>query len=236
MQEPTSEELAESQATLNEYVAYMIMGQAFNELRYVDRAVTALLNFNQAAGFELCEEMPPDDAKTRQLRARTAVNAVRDLDRMSRWDATRAHLEADHLRQWGPDAVPAAAAAGGAALVYLITHAGLGAAKVGISDAAGLRLAAHRRKGWQVAAVFSVPAGRAAAVEAAMLEGWRRAGMPSYLTRGQMPQGGWTETVALGRLDLAAEVTRLCKLAVQQDARPSRSQSGRPPACGRQAS
>ena len=64
MQEPTSEELAESQATLNEYVAYMIMGQAFNELRYVDRAVTALLNFNLAAGFELCEEMPPDDAKT----------------------------------------------------------------------------------------------------------------------------------------------------------------------------
>ena len=236
MQEPTSEELAESQATLNEYVAYMIMGQAFNELRYVDRAVTALLNFNLAAGFELCEEMPPDDAKTRQLRARTAVNAVRDLDRMSRWDATRARLEADHLRQWGPDAVPAAAAAGGAALVYLITHAGLGAAKVGISDAAGLRLAAHRRKGWQVASVFSVPAGRAAAVEAAMLEGWRRAGMPSYLARGQMPQGGWTETVALGRLDLAAEVTRLCKLAVQQDARPSRSQSGRPPACGRQAS
>ena len=55
--------------------------------------------------------------------------------------------------------------------MYLITHAGLGAAKVGISDAAGLRLAAHRRKGWQVASVFSVPAGRAAAVEAAMLEG-----------------------------------------------------------------
>jgi hypothetical protein len=71
MNAPTADELAESQATLNEYVAYMIMGQAFNEMRYADRAVTALLNFNQAAGFELCEAMPPDDANTRQLCART---------------------------------------------------------------------------------------------------------------------------------------------------------------------
>ena len=145
---------------------------------------------------------------------------------MSRWDATRARLEADHCGGGGPDAVPAVPAGGGAALVYLITHPKLGAAKVGIADTSGLRLAQHRRAGWQVAAVFSVAAGRAAAVEAAMLEGWRRAGMPSYLAQGQMPQGGWTETVALGRLDLAAEVTRLCKLAVQQDARPSRSRSG----------
>ena len=173
---------------------------------------------------------------TRRLCARTAVNAVRDLDRSARWDATRARLEADHLRRWGPDAVPAVPAGGGAALVYLITHPKLGAAKVGIADTSGLRLAQHRRAGWQVAAVFSVAAGRAAAVEAAMLEGWRRAGMPSYLAQGQMPQGGWTETVALGRLDLAAEVTRLCKLAVQQDARPSRSQSGASLSLGRQAS
>jgi hypothetical protein len=29
-----------------------------------------------------------------------------------------------------------------------------------------------------------------------------------------MPQGGWTETVAAGRINLAATVTRICKLAV----------------------
>jgi hypothetical protein len=29
-----------------------------------------------------------------------------------------------------------------------------------------------------------------------------------------MPQGGWTETVAAGRVDLAATVTRICNLAV----------------------
>ena len=42
MNVPTADELAESQADLNEYLAYMIMGEAFNERRYVDRALTAL--------------------------------------------------------------------------------------------------------------------------------------------------------------------------------------------------
>jgi hypothetical protein len=45
------DELAESQADLNEYLAHMIMGEAFNERRYVDRALTALTNHNLAAGF-----------------------------------------------------------------------------------------------------------------------------------------------------------------------------------------
>jgi hypothetical protein len=92
IQEPTPEELAKSQADLNEYVAYMIMGQAFNELRYVDCALTALTNHNLAAGFAagFAGEKPPDDPGGRQLRARMAVNAVAKLDVMSRWDATRA--------------------------------------------------------------------------------------------------------------------------------------------------
>lgn len=47
----TADELAESQADLNEYLAYMIMGEAFNERRYVDRALTALTYHNLAAGF-----------------------------------------------------------------------------------------------------------------------------------------------------------------------------------------
>ncbi len=115
-----------------------------------------------------------------------------------------------------------------AALVYLVTHAGYGAAKVGIADTSGLRLAEHRREGWQILAVFQVSAKSAAAIETDVLKWWRGAlGLPSYLTRAQMPQGGWTETVAAGRVDLAATVTRICNLAVQQDARPSRSQDGR---------
>ena len=49
MDVPTADELAESQADLNEYLAYMIMGEAFNERRYVDRALTAFTNHNLAA-------------------------------------------------------------------------------------------------------------------------------------------------------------------------------------------
>ena len=105
--------------------------------------------------------------------------------------------------------------AAGAALVYLIIHAKLAAAKVGIADTAGLRLAQHRRKGWQILAVFQVTAKGASAIETDVLKWWRGAlGLPSYLTRDHMPQGGWTETVAAGRVDLAATVTRICNLAV----------------------
>src|SRR5204862_7076956 len=68
---------------------------------------------------------------------------------------------------------------------------------------------------WQILAVFQVSAKSAAAIETDVLKWWRGAlGLPSYLTRDQMPQGGWTETVAAGRVDLAATVTRICNLAV----------------------
>lgn len=221
MDVPAADELAKSQADLNEYLAYMIMGEAFNERRYVDRALTALANHNLAAGFEaeFAGEKPPDDLGGRQRCARAAVNAVLSMDVASRWDATRTRLDADQLQRRTPD---------GAALVYLIAHAELGAVKVGIADTAGLRLAQHRRKGWQILAVFQVSAKSAAAIETDVLKWWRGAlGLPSYLTRSQMPQGGWTETVAAGRVDLAATVTRICNRAVQQDARPGRSQDGR---------
>ena len=243
---------AESQADLNEYLAYMIMGEAFNERRYVDRALTALTNHNLAAGFgaEFAGEKPPDDLDGRQRCARGAVNAVQSMDVMSRSDAKRARLEADRLQRRAPDGAAPLSTADGAALVYLITHAELAAAKVGIADTSGLRLAQHRREGWQILAVFRVSAKSAAAkvgiadtsglrlaqhrregwqilavfrvsaksaaaIETDVLKWWRGAlGLPSYLTRGHMPQGGWTETVAAGRVDLAATVTRICKLAV----------------------
>ena len=79
-----------------------------------------------------------------------------------------------------------------------------GAAKVGIADTSGLRLAQHRREGWQILAVFQVSAKSATAIETDVLKWWRGAlGLPSYLTRDHMPQGGWTETVAAGSVDLA---------------------------------
>jgi hypothetical protein len=57
--------------------------------------------------------------------------------------------------------------------------------------------------------------GPAIAIETGILRWWRgELALPSYLKRDQMPQGGWTETVAAGRVDLAATVTRICNLAV----------------------
>ena len=91
----------------------------------------------------------------------------------------------------------------------------LGAAKVGIADMSGSRPAEHRREGWQILAAFQVTAKAAIAIETNVLSWWRgELALPSFLRRDQMPQGGWTETVAAGRVDLAATVTRICNLAV----------------------
>jgi hypothetical protein len=172
MNVPTAEELAKSQADLNEYLAYIIMGEAFNEERYVERALTALTNHNLAAGFEaeFAGKKPPDDLDGRQRCARAAVNDVHSMDIMSRWDAARARLSADQLQRRAPHGAAPLSTAPGGALIYLITHAKLAAAKVGIADMSGSRLAQHRRKGWQVLAVFQVSAKSAAAIESDVLK------------------------------------------------------------------
>ena len=124
-------------------------------------------------------------------------------------------MPADDFQGWVPDDPASLSTAHGGALVYLITHARLAAAKVGIADMSGSRLAQHRRNGWNILAVFQVSAKSAAAIETNVLRWWRVAlGLPSYLTRNQMPQGGWTETVAASRIDLAETMTRICELAV----------------------
>src|SRR5438270_355215 len=76
-------------------------------------------------------------------------------------------------------------------------------------------LAASQASLNEIVAAFQVTAKAAIAIEAEVLRWWRRElGLPSYLSRGQMPQGGWTETVAAGSIDLPATVTRICNLAV----------------------
>lgn len=81
MNVPTADELAESQAGLNEYLANMIMGEAFNELRYVDRALTALTNPTWQPDSE-----PSSPARNHQMTL-TGVSAVHGLRwmRCSRW-------------------------------------------------------------------------------------------------------------------------------------------------------
>ena len=210
--------VAASQASLNEIVAAIIRdgpasrwqaGNALNALRY----------HNWAFGFTFEGESPSKMPWDRVPRD-TAVRMARALEAGERYRAQLAQAEADALEHGLPNESTALAKRRGfradePALVYLITHAAFGAVKVGIADASGLRLAQHRREGWQMLAAFQVTAKAAIAIETDILRWWRaELALPSYLKRDQMPQGGWTETVAAGRVDLAATVTRICNLAV----------------------
>ena len=200
--------LAASQASLNEIVAAIIRdgpagrwqaGNALNALRY----------HNWASGFTF-EGEPASDAPWDRPLQDAAVRKTRGLEAGKRYRAKLAQAQADALEHGLPHGAVAPVKRRGfradeTALVYLVTHAGYRAAKVGIADTAGSRLAEHRRGGWQILAVFRVTATAAVAIETDILRMWRgELGLPSYLSRGQMPQGGWTETVAAAGIDLAA--------------------------------
>jgi hypothetical protein len=158
----------------------------------------------------------PSDAPWDRPLHDAAVRKTRGLEAGKRYRAKLAQAEANALKHSLPHGAAAVVKRPGfradqASLVYLVTHAAYGAAKVGIADTSGSRLAEHRREGWQILAVFQVTAKAAVAIETDILRWWRGVlGLPSYLRRDQMPQGGWTETVAAGRVDLAATVTRIC--------------------------
>ena len=229
--------VAASQASLNEIVAAIIRDGPADRWQ-AGNAINALRYHNWASGFTF-EGEPASDAPWNRLLHDAAVRRTRALEAGKRYRAKLAQAEAAALEHGLPHGAAAPVKRRGfradeAALIYLVTHAGYRAAKVGIADTAGLRLAQHRRGGWQILAVFQVTAKAAAAIETDILRWWRgELGLPSYLSRDQMPQGGWTETVAAGRIDLAATVTRICNLAVaspprrlpspamQQDTRPS---------------
>lgn len=98
--------------------------------------------------------------------------------------------------------------------VYLIVHVLHGAAKVGITNTRGARLKLHSSHGWEAVAVVPMPGMRAAAIEADILDWWRTdLGLPPYLSRVEMPQGGWTETVDLDAIDIPATIGRIKALA-----------------------
>jgi hypothetical protein len=208
--------LAASQASLNEIVGAIIRDGPASRWQ-AGNALSALRYHNWASGFRFEGEAASGLPWHRRLHD-AAVRKTRGLEAGKRYRAKLARAEADALER-GLSGEAAALdlqrSADEARLVYLITHVAYGAVKVGVADMAGLRLAEHRRRGWQILAVFQVTAKAAIAIEADVLRWWRRElGLPSYLSRGQMSQGGWTETVAAGSVDLPATVTRICNLAV----------------------
>lgn len=89
-------------------------------------------------------------------------------------------------------------------LIYLITHPMLGAHKIGVGAPSGYRLKMHHREGWQVYRTKTYSTGaKALDVEQRVLE-WLRIdlGLPPALTRAEMPQAGYTETVTASAVDL----------------------------------
>jgi recombinational DNA repair protein (RecF pathway) len=100
------------------------------------------------------------------------------------------------------------------ALVYLITHEGYGATKIGITNAASERIIRHRRRGWQVVTTVKVPGEMALHIEANIISWWRlERRLPIYLGRYEMPHGGWTETVDSNEIDLADTMRRIRQMA-----------------------
>jgi len=100
------------------------------------------------------------------------------------------------------------------AVVYLITHPGFGAVKIGITDSSGSRLKKHTTRGWQVLCTIAVPGERAMLIEAEILNWWRgELALSAYLGQREMSQGGWTETVSAEEVDLAVTIRRIRHLA-----------------------
>ncbi|MDX6254090.1 MAG: hypothetical protein QOJ11_424 [Frankiales bacterium] len=91
------------------------------------------------------------------------------------------------------------------ALVYVMTHTGWSAGKVGIGAPEGpnSRVAQHQRAGWQLYAAREFSAGWAARdVEQAVLDELRREQLAPFLTAADMPNG-WTETWDADRISAA---------------------------------
>lgn len=100
------------------------------------------------------------------------------------------------------------------AVVYLIENRDLGAVKVGVADTKGTRLKRHGQRGWQALAVVQVPGERAVVIEKDILSWWRTdLRLPPYLSKTEMPQFGWTETVDADAIDIPTTIARIRVLA-----------------------
>jgi hypothetical protein len=103
--------------------------------------------------------------------------------------------------------------------VYLVYSEEHHAIKVGIGNVDGDRLDRHRRNGWVCLTLAYVPGGLAIEVERAILSHWRNdLGLPHYLSKSEMPQGGWTETVDADAIDIPSTIERIKALAASETA------------------
>ena len=103
------------------------------------------------------------------------------------------------------------------AIIYLITNSALSAHKIGISGETKNRLQQHRRENWETFKTLKIDSGEEAHnIEQEVLEWLREVfGWTPYLTKNEMPQGGYTETIDAEEIDLPtiwAKVEELSKV------------------------
>jgi recombinational DNA repair protein (RecF pathway) len=106
---------------------------------------------------------------------------------------------------------------GAPASLYLINHEEFGAHKVGIGGIEKKRIEQHSRLGWKTYKTLDFDTGDAAhAVEQKVISWFRNElGLFPYLSREEMPQGGYTETVDASEIDMGtiwAKVLELSKV------------------------
>ena len=91
-------------------------------------------------------------------------------------------------------------------ILYLITNQELNAHKIGITneDAKEKRIAKHIKEGWNVYQTrYFLDGNTAFEIEQEILLWWRiELGLPIYLSKIEMPQGGFTETIDAAEIDL----------------------------------
>ena len=106
------------------------------------------------------------------------------------------------------------------AFIYLITNSKLGAHKIGIGNekTKNNRLKEHARFGWEVFKTKRFESGELAeAVEQDVLR-WLRdvSSLPVHLTKAQLPQGGFTETVDASLIELQTIWRQILKVSRSQ--------------------
>ena len=113
------------------------------------------------------------------------------------------------------------------AILYLLRHAEWPTYKIGVTNEDTGRLEAHEGAGWELVESRTANGEIAYEVEQTVLAWWRNElQLGPYLSREQMPQGGWTETVSSEAVDLA-EVTTFIDAAIAVARGPTNTQPAR---------
>lgn len=88
--------------------------------------------------------------------------------------------------------------------LYLLTHGALGAGKIGICNEGSGRIRDHERHGWTLVRKELLDGELALGAEQLVLDRWMQLDLPYGVTKADMSQRGWTETVAL--IDRAMDI------------------------------